>query len=77
MTLDEVRRTLPVKRKGESRPMGSKGLQKLCQKARVPFKFPMRRTVMRKLDEHRKRQNRKRNERLKRHAAKAKVQKFS
>ncbi len=74
MTIDEVRRSLPVKRKGESKPLGQKGLQKLCEKARVPFKFPMRASVVRKLDERRKRQSRRRNERLKRHAAKAKVQ---
>jgi len=72
MTLDEVCRSLPVKRKGESRPMGKKGLQKLCQKAGVSFKFPMQRTNLRKLAARRERQNRKRNERLKRHAAQAK-----
>ncbi len=74
MTLDEVRRSLPVKRKGESRPMSRKGLQKLCDKARVPFKFPMRRSVVKKLAEHRMRQSRNRNERLQRHAAKTKAQ---
>ncbi len=70
MTMDEVCRILPVKWNGQLRPMGKKGLQKLCEKARVSFKFPMRRSVVRRLDEHRKRQNRKRTERLKRHTAK-------
>lgn len=75
MTLDQVCRSLPVKWKGESRPMGHKGLQKLCEKAHVSFKFPMRRNLVRKLDEHRKRQSRKRNDRLKRHTAKIMAQK--
>jgi hypothetical protein len=70
MSLDEVCRHLPVKWKGELKPMGKKGLQKLCKNARVIFRFPMRRTFVRKLDEYRKRQQRKRTERLKRHIAK-------
>jgi len=75
MTLDQVCGSLLVKWKGESRPMGHKGLQKLCEKVRVPFKFPMRRNLVRKLDEHRKRQTRKRDEQLKRHTAKVMAQK--
>lgn len=71
MTLVEVCHSLPVKWKGESRPMGKKGLQKLCEKAGVAFKFPMRRSIVQKLDTRRKRQRRERNERLQRHAAQA------
>ncbi len=72
MTLDEVRRKLPVTWKGETKPMGKKGLQKLCGSARVPFKFPMRLSVVQKLNKHRNDQKRKRIERLKQHNAKAK-----
>jgi hypothetical protein len=45
--------------------MTRKGLKKLCAKAKVPFEFPMRRSVVKKLEEHRKRQERKKIERLK------------
>ncbi|HTQ50932.1 MAG TPA: hypothetical protein VMJ12_09495 [Candidatus Acidoferrales bacterium] len=71
ISLDEVRRNLPVRWKGEFRPIGVKGLRKLCEKAGVMFDFPMRRSVVKRLDAHRHRQNRKRTERLKSYRAKA------
>jgi hypothetical protein len=64
MSRDEVRRAMITKWKGESKPMSAEWLEKLCAKARVPFKFPMRRSVVKKLEEHRKRQNRRHIERL-------------
>jgi len=67
MSLDEVCRALLVKWNKEIKPMTAKGLEKLCAKASVPFKFPMRRSVVKKLEEHRKRQSRYRIERLRKH----------
>jgi hypothetical protein len=67
MSCDEVCRALLVKRKGETKPMGTRGLKKLCAKARVSFEFPMRRRIVKKLEEHRKRQSRSRTERLKKY----------
>jgi hypothetical protein len=66
MSLDEVCRALIVKRKGESKPMTTKGLGKICEKAHIPFKFPMRRSVFRRLEAHRQRQARKKSDRIRR-----------
>ena len=53
--------------------MSTKGLEKLCAKAGVPFKFPMRRNIVKKLQEYRKRRRRDLNEKLRNRNKKADI----
>jgi hypothetical protein len=75
LSLEEVCRLLSVKWKGQTRPIGKRGLQKLCEKAHVCFEFPMRRSLLNKLEKHRANQRRRRDERLNRHNRQAREQK--
>jgi len=73
LRLDDVCRALTVERKGESKSMSTKGLEKLCAKAGVPFKFPMRRSIVKKLQEYRRRRRRDLNEKLRNRNKKADI----
>jgi hypothetical protein len=75
LSLDEVCHGLTVKWNGQTKSISKRGLRKVCKKAGVPFKFPMHRNIVKKLEQHRAKGRRSRNERLKRHNTKVRQHK--